>query len=62
MMLEAAVTLRVYMCVMTVRSLKASPTQASDNKKISAHFCHSLRTKVEDEEHNEKEETKFRKR
>ena len=39
-------------CVMTVSSLKASPTQASDNTQINTHSLSllSLRMKVEDEE------------
>ncbi len=41
---------------MTVSSLKASPTQASDNRPINTLPLLSVRIKVEDEEHNDKEE------
>lgn len=41
---------------MTVSCLKASPTQASDNKQINALCLFPLRIKVEDVEDNEEEE------
>lgn len=46
----------VCVCVMAVSSLKASPTQASDNKQINVLSLLPLRIKVEDGEHNEEEE------
>jgi len=61
-MLEAAVMLCVCVCVcvMTVRSLKASPTQALDNRQIKTLPCLSLRIKVEDEEQNVEEGKKLK--
>lgn len=46
--------MRVRVCVMTVNSLKSSPTQAPDNRRINTLSLLSLRIKVEDEEHKMK--------
>lgn len=43
-------------CLMTVSSLRASPTQASDNRQINALPPLPPRIKVEDEAHNDEEE------
>lgn len=57
-MLEAVDSLCVCVCVclMTVSSLRASPTQASDNRQINALPPLPPRIKVEDEAHNDEEE------
>lgn len=59
-MLEAVDSLcecaRVCVRLMTVSSLRASPTQASDNRQINALAPLPLRIKVEDEAHNDEEE------